>query len=490
MSFVHLLHGFFNFLGTTEGELLKSAIELIFFTIVDYMIISEWTRNRKKELRFLIIAFSALVIDKLFSVYFLANFVFIDSPANFWTLSTLDNFFEIFALFLVGNAFVYPVLMQKGISGKEFMAKRFVMLLLTSFVFSLVLLSIIDLRGGDFDDFWTETSIYVADIIVLMYYAGYLVANQGYKVKYMPNIVAAFMIYSVTPVINLFNIVLYDGTNRSLVVAAQPFPFISIMIFTQVIYLKLVDKATLKSQLRRSELRYAHEKEVSKLKDEFISTVSHELKTPLTSMKLYVGLLRNGKLGDLKEKQKSALGVVNGEVDRLNGLITDLLDLSRLESSKAKLDLSEFDLHDLVKDELYINMAKKSKIAVVIDVPKGFMVVADMNKLKQVFVNLLNNSLKFTPEGGKVTVSSSMSEDSWEFSVSDTGKGVEKDKIPKLFDKFYQADDYMTRTKGGIGLGLAIVKGIVELHKGTVGIESELGKGTKVTIKLPKMSAY
>ncbi len=490
MSFEQLLHGFFNFLGETEGELLKSVIELIFFTIVDYMIVSEWTRNRKKELKFLIIAFSALVIDKLFSVYFLANFVFTKAQPHMWALRTADNFLEIFALFLVANAFIYPVLKRKGIHAKMFMAGRFASLISVSFVLSLCVLSIIDLRGGSFQDFWTATSVDVAEVVILLYYASYLLVNQEHPVKYRRNIIVAFVIYTITPVINLYNIILFDSMNRSLSVAAQPFPFIAIMIFTQVVYLKLVDKATLKHRLHKSEMLYEHEKEVSKIKDEFISTVSHELKTPLTSMKLYAGLLRDGKLGPVKRKQQDALFVVNSEIDRLNGLITDLLDLSRLESKKANLDLAEFDLRDIVSDGLYVNMAKKSKITPVIDVPKSFIVVADKNKMKQVFINIFNNAMKFTPEGGRIIVSAKRNESDWEFSVSDTGKGVSKDKLPKLFDKFYQADDYMTRSKGGIGLGLAIVKGIVELHKGTVSIESELGKGTKVTVKIPKLSQY
>jgi signal transduction histidine kinase len=484
------MHGFFNFLGSTEGELLKTAVELILFTLVNYMIISEWTRNRKKELRFLILAFSALVIDKLIAVYFLASFVFTNAPAHFWTLNTADNFFEIFALFLVANAFVYPILKQKHISAKRFMADHFILLAGVSFVFSLFVLSIIDLKGGLLADFWTNTSINVALVIVLLYYAGYILVNQKHKLKYRANIVVAFVLYTIAPVIELFNIILYDNLNRSLVVASHPFPFVSVLVFTQVIYLKLVDKATLQDRLKKSQMMYLQEKQVSKLKDDFISTVSHELKTPLTSMKLYVGLLKDGKLGRLVRKQKKALGVVNEETDRLNNLITELLDLSRLESRKAKLNLSEFDLHGLVNDKLYISMAKKESIKTVVKVPKHFVVCADRDRIKQVFINLFNNAVKFTPAKGTITVSAKMLETEWEFCIADTGKGIAKDKIPKLFDKFYQAEDLMTRAKGGVGLGLAIVKGIVELHKAKIHVDSEINKGTIITIRFPKLSRY
>jgi two-component system phosphate regulon sensor histidine kinase PhoR len=292
-------------------------------------------------------------------------------------------------------------------------------------------------------------------------------------------------------VIHLFNILLYDNLNRSLTVAAHPFPFISILIFTQVIYLKLVDKATLQDRLKKSEQLYAQEKEVSKMKDEFISTVSHELKTPLTSMKLYVNLLKEGRLGKVYKKQGDALLVINEETDRLNKLITDLLELSRLRAHKSKLELSEFDLKKLVNDKLSINLARKQhSIRVKIDVPAGFAVTADKHKIKQVFINLFNNAMKYTPEKGTITIGAKRFDTEWELSIADTGVGIEKDKIPKLFEKFYQAEDYMTRQKGGFGLGLAIVKGIVDLHKGRIYVDSELGSGTRIGIRLPNMSQY
>ncbi len=490
MTFTILLHGFFNFLGTTEGELLKTTIELIFFTIVTYMIVSEWTRNRKRELRFLIIAFSALVLNKIIAVYFMANFVFTDAPASFAMLALADNFFEIFALFLVANAFIYPILRQKKLNARRFMADHFLLLAGVSFVFCIFTLSIIDLAGGSLQDFWTNTSVNVAEVVILLYYAGYILVNSKYDLKYEANIVVAFIVYTITPVIELFNIILYDNMNRSLAVAGQPFPFVSILLFTQVIYLKLVDKATLQDRLKRSEQLYAQEKEVSKMKDEFISTVSHELKTPLTSMKLYSSLLRDGKLGSVRPKQKDALSVVGEEIDRLDGLITDLLELSRLRSKKAKLELSEFDLRKLVNDRLYINMARKQKIKTVIDIPQRFFDVADPAKMKQVFINLFNNAIKFTEPKGTIRVSAKMHAKNWEFCLIDDGKGIDQDKIEKLFDQFYQVEDLMTRTKGGFGLGLSIVRGIVDLHDAKIDVKSKVGKGTSISILFPKLTMY
>ncbi|NQU79747.1 HAMP domain-containing histidine kinase [Candidatus Woesearchaeota archaeon] len=487
MTFIDLLHGFFAFLGTPSGELLKTAVELIFFTIVLYMIVSEWTRSRNREHRFLIIAFSALVLGKIVSVYFLSSFVFTEAPLHFWLLRTFGSVLDISALFLVANAFVYPILIRSRTDTKRFMAERFLLLGAITAVLSFVMFAVIGLSSARV--FWIDIGILLGQIVLMFYYSSFIV-KSGFNISYRLNLVIAFIVFTVSPFICLVNIMFFSGSNLSLVVASYPFPFVSVMLFTQVIYLKLVDKANLRNQLRVSQERYAHEREVSKLKDEFISTVSHELKTPITSMKLYTGLLRDGRFGSLRNKQKDALGVVSEEAERLNNLITDLLDLSRLESGKSRIDLSEFDLRELVNDKLYVSMAKRKGISVKIDVPRSFVVTADRNKMKQIFVNLFGNAMKFTPEKGRITISARSLETGWDFCVSDNGKGIEKDKISRLFDKFYQADHYMTREKGGVGLGLSIVKGIVELHKGKINVSSELGKGTRICIVFPRLNRY
>jgi two-component system phosphate regulon sensor histidine kinase PhoR len=135
-------------------------------------------------------------------------------------------------------------------------------------------------------------------------------------------------------------------------------------------------------------------------------------------------------------------------------------------------------------------MAEKKKIHTDIAVSKDFIVTADRNKIKQVFINLFNNALKFTPEGGRITISAEDHDTEWEFAIQDTGIGIDKKDIPRLFSRFYQAEDVMTRKQGGFGLGLAIVKGIVELHKGRIDVDSEKGKGTKIAAVFPKTSAY
>jgi len=487
---IDVFHGFFFFLGQPAGELFKTFIELVLFSIVNYMVISEWTRHKRGELRFLIIAFSVMMFQKLVTVFFLSRTVFIGTTTRFVWLTFFDNIFEVFAIFLVANAFVYPILKQKKEDTVLFIRNKSILLIGVGFVFSIFVLSIIDLNGGPLDTFWSNTSINVMEIVILLYYAAYLMVSTKQKVRYRANIILSFIIYTITPTIELFNIILYDNMNQSLTVASHPFPFLSVLIMTQVIYLKLVDKAVIITKLRESQQKYLHEKEVSRLKDDFISTVSHELRTPLTSMKLYVSLLKNKKLGRVSKKQEHALEIINEETNRLNKLIADILDLSRLEAHKAKLNAITFDLYEVVSNELYLNMAKEKGISVVLNVPRRFMVTADKDKIKQVFINLYTNAIKFTPSGGTITLTSRLLKSDWEFSISDTGRGVKKELLPKLFNKFYQVDNIMTRSEGGTGLGLAIVKNIIELHKGKIHVESEEGKGTKITMRIPRELEY
>jgi len=237
--------------------------------------------------------------------------------------------------------------------------------------------------------------------------------------------------------------------------------------------------------MTETEEKYKIEKKLSDMKDEFVSVVSHELRTPLTSVKLYLSLLENGKFGELNEKQREALDIVESESDRLSRLIGDILSLSKLESGKEGLRLDVFDMNDL-KNPLYYAAAEEKDISVSFYMPSRFIVKADKAMITQVFVNLISNAIKFTDKGGSVTVSCEDLGREWSLSVADTGKGIAKKEIPKLFDKFYQVEEHMTRTKGGTGLGLSIVKKIVDMHNGRINVDSEIGKGSRFTVYIPK----
>lgn len=230
---------------------------------------------------------------------------------------------------------------------------------------------------------------------------------------------------------------------------------------------------------------------LNKIKSDFVSSVSHELRTPLTSISGYAKLLLNGNMGILKGEQKESIGIIVEETDRLTRMINELLDLSKLESGKIKFKVDKFDICLLAKETLdimsvyasekqikIINLIKQNK--------KGILIQASRDLLKQVFLNLLNNSVKFTPKNGTVELDVKTTKEFVKIIVSDTGVGIPKEAIPKLFDKFYQVDSSITKTYSGTGLGLSIVKQIVDLHNGKIDLKSKVGKGTKITISIPK----
>jgi len=228
--------------------------------------------------------------------------------------------------------------------------------------------------------------------------------------------------------------------------------------------------------------------ELDDLKSEFLANVSHELRTPLMAISGALELLRSPALNPVDEqKEKMFLDLMSRNADRMRYLVNDLLDFSRMETGKVKLVKTRFDLCDTVREisrDLVIK-AQEKKIALKADIgpDEKIEVLADKERIKQVLVNLITNAVKFTPEGGSVTTGCSLKDSGKaEFYVRDTGIGIPKDKLDKIFEKFYQIDGSVSRVQPGFGLGLAIVKSIVESHDGSINVESELGGGTKFTV--------
>lgn len=229
-------------------------------------------------------------------------------------------------------------------------------------------------------------------------------------------------------------------------------------------------------------------KKVEKLKDEFVGTVSHELRTPLSITKEGVSLVLDNIAGPVNEQQAKILTTAKNNIDRLARIINDLLDISKIESGKSGLKIETFEMVALVKETLsgFEKKIKEKGLGFSIDLPKeGVVINGDRDGVMQVLTNLFSNSLKFTHKG-RIEISIKDSKEMVEFSISDTGIGISKDDMPKLFEKFQQ----FSRTSGpgdkGTGLGLAIAKGIVSMHKGKIWAESEPGQGTRITFTLPK----
>ncbi len=237
-------------------------------------------------------------------------------------------------------------------------------------------------------------------------------------------------------------------------------------------------------------LRSANEKleQINHLKNEFISMVSHELRTPLTTIKGFVSIVLSGETGPLKEKQKYFLETSDRAIDRLTLLVSDLLDISRLEAGQIQMQLRPVSLKEVV-EKVAVNFGPQLKaqgLRLTLQVPDDLpLLLADPHRLTQVFDNLMTNALKFTAKGG-ITLSASDKGDFVMVSVKDTGIGLPKGELERIFDKFYQVKVGNAYPAKGTGLGLAIVKSIVESHRGKVWVESELGKGADFRFLIPR----
>jgi PAS domain S-box-containing protein len=232
-------------------------------------------------------------------------------------------------------------------------------------------------------------------------------------------------------------------------------------------------------------------KEAMDLKSQFISTVSHELRTPLTIIKEDISLIMDGAAGRVKSKQREILEVAQRNIDRLARLINDVLDFQKLQSGRAKFNMQDNSINNIV-ESVYNTMASTVKkkgvefrLALDNALPK---VTYDSDKMIQVLTNLVSNAMKYTGKGS-ITIATRRIENAIRVSVSDTGCGIKQEDIPKLFQQFQQLGSSGSRKTGGTGLGLAISKDIVEKHGGRVWVESEFGKGSTFHFLLPIKSA-
>lgn len=227
------------------------------------------------------------------------------------------------------------------------------------------------------------------------------------------------------------------------------------------------------------------------MRREFVANVSHELKTPLTSIKSYTETLLDGMLSD-EAIAKQFLTVVDGEADRMTRLVRDLLQLSNFDANAVQFDMEYHDYVDLVqKSTQKFEMTAKNKnqtLSTFIDV-ENMVGYFDYDRVEQVLVNIVSNALKYTPEGGDVTVRLTEADQRAVIQVKDTGMGIPQKDLQHIFDRFYRVDKARSREMGGTGLGLSIAKEIVMAHQGQIDIESVVEEGTQVKITIPLETA-
>jgi len=253
---------------------------------------------------------------------------------------------------------------------------------------------------------------------------------------------------------------------------------------------RLIDRVReLKLMSNELEKRVEQLTDASRAKDEFLSVVSHELRTPLTALKGFLCVLLEEEAGPITSAQRKFLSIAKQSADRLNVLISDLLDVSRIESGRLNLDMSVCSLFEILQKsvESLTKVAEVKKIRIQFDSSAQLPDVwADPNRLQQVLDNIISNAIKFTQHEGLVCVSTVDKGDGILVAVKDNGPGIDAVEKEKIFDMFYQVDASTRRSNGGAGLGLAIAYGIVSMHGGKLMVESQKGKGTEFKFIIPR----
>ncbi|WP_058486934.1 ATP-binding protein [Defluviitalea phaphyphila] len=230
------------------------------------------------------------------------------------------------------------------------------------------------------------------------------------------------------------------------------------------------------------------QKELEEMRKEFVANVSHELRTPLTTIKSYTETLLDGALEE-KEVAIPFLEVINNETDRMTALVQDLLELSRLDNKQVKFNKRSINLIHLIEDSVNkhkIHAQKKQQNMQFNTNIKKLFINIDPDRIYQVFSNILSNAIKYSPEKASINIGVLDNEDNVRVFVKDTGIGISKEDLPRIFERFYRVDKARSRAMGGTGLGLAIAKEIMENHNGKIWAESEKGKGTTIILEFPK----
>ena len=239
------------------------------------------------------------------------------------------------------------------------------------------------------------------------------------------------------------------------------------------------------------ELNEANSKlrELAEMKEEFLALTTHDLRSPLTVISGVISFFTSGRLGELSPEQKNMVSMMERNTQNLIELVNDLLDASKLESGTIRLDITSFDLREVISElheTMLLSLAREKDIQLVETFPEILpLVEADRAKLRRILLNLLSNALKFTGKGGRVEISAERQDECIHVSISDTGVGIAPDEVDRLFDKYEQTRSRATRGEKGTGLGLYITKQLVELHSGKITVTSTLGKGSTFSFTLP-----
>ncbi len=252
---------------------------------------------------------------------------------------------------------------------------------------------------------------------------------------------------------------------------------------------KLVDARTAQLAAKTVEIEKAniHLQEMDRLKSVFLASMSHELRTPLNSIIGFTGIMLQGMAGGLNDEQQKQLTIVKSSASHLLGLINDVLDISKIEAGRIELSLEEFKIDDMMKDvvQTFSQMVSEKGLKLVTEVPENLVLFSDKRRVKQVFMNLVSNAVKFTDRGTVKVKARVLNGGKLELCVSDTGIGIKKEDMSRLFEPFQQVDMSLRKRHEGTGLGLYLTKKLADLLGGDVSAKSQYGQGSEFIFTIP-----
>jgi signal transduction histidine kinase len=232
-------------------------------------------------------------------------------------------------------------------------------------------------------------------------------------------------------------------------------------------------------------------KQMDRMKSQFVSTVSHEIQSPMNSVLMQLKVILDGLAGDLTEKQRDILTRASEKIDNLSHLAAELLNLARIESGLICLEREPLDMAPLLRDQVAFQLprAEAESIRLELDAPPTLpLILANRQNMEEVLSNLITNAIKYSPGGGRVTISASLTDDYLTIRVQDTGLGISPEDQTLIFQQFFRVKNEQTRLIQGTGLGLAIVKRILESHEGRIKVDSRPGEGSTFIVFLPTLS--